>query len=337
VKSTACIMGGGRTQWANFYNACFLLCYLLLARNIINLMPYSVLAAMLIFTGYKLCRPKVWKHVAHIGWEQLAIFTITVVATLATDLLWGIVTGIAAKFILATWLHSASAASASTAGAPAANGHSRLLSPGYSWLARLTQPLRNPVSKTHTDEGVHHIHFAGPIVSFNLLHVTRELAKVPASAERVCLHFTEGVTLVDHTACESLHHFKEECHRSGRAQVELEGLDDMRPRSSFPSSMRLRDRKHRAAAPHAPGFAGRRKSVFPTLASAAAVDAASVDESEEPSADVAAVGEHPQVGRPARFDLCNTPVGTADPGASLSHFSLLPENLRGNVRPGFGR
>ena len=36
---------------------------------------------MLIFTGYKLCRPKVWKHVAHIGFEQIAIFTITVVAT----------------------------------------------------------------------------------------------------------------------------------------------------------------------------------------------------------------------------------------------------------------
>src|SRR5947199_1343848 len=73
VKSTACIMGGGRTQWANFYNACFLLVYLLLARPVINLMPYSVLAAMLIFTGYKLCRPKVWKQVAHNGSEKILV------------------------------------------------------------------------------------------------------------------------------------------------------------------------------------------------------------------------------------------------------------------------
>src|SRR5262249_59688107 len=72
VKSTACIMSGGRTQWANFYNACFLLVYLLLARPIINLMPYSVLAAMLIFTGYNLCRPKGLHHISHIRWEQLA-------------------------------------------------------------------------------------------------------------------------------------------------------------------------------------------------------------------------------------------------------------------------
>src|SRR5262249_5107718 len=81
VNSTDCTMSGGRTPWPNFYIACSLLVYLLLARPVINLMPYSVLAAMLIFTGYKLCRPKVWKHVAHIGWEQIVVFTITVVGT----------------------------------------------------------------------------------------------------------------------------------------------------------------------------------------------------------------------------------------------------------------
>jgi MFS superfamily sulfate permease-like transporter len=343
VKSTACIMGGGRTQWANFYNACFLLCYLLLARNLINLMPYSVLAAMLIFTGYKLCGPKVWKHVAHIGGEQLAIFTITVIATLATDLLWGIVTGIAAKFILATWLHSSSVASSSAAfspavsssseGTPETNGHARQLPPGDSWLARLTQPLRSPVAKSYTEKSVHHIDFTGPIVSFNLLHVTRELAKVPASANRVCLHFTEGVTLVDHTACESLHHFQEECQRSGRAQVELDGLDDMRPRSAFPSSMRLRDRTRRAPSPLAPDFAGRRNSAYSTAAS----DAASMAANEEPSVDVAVVGEYPQEGQPPRFDLWSATVGPADSSASLSHFSLVAESNRGTARPGCGR
>ena len=41
VKSTTGILSGGRTQWANFYNACFLIIYLLLGRNLINLMPYD--------------------------------------------------------------------------------------------------------------------------------------------------------------------------------------------------------------------------------------------------------------------------------------------------------
>ena len=75
VKSTTCIIGGGRTQWANFYNACFLITYLLLARPLINLLPMSALGAIVLYTGYKLCAPKVWKHVAHLGGEQLFVFT----------------------------------------------------------------------------------------------------------------------------------------------------------------------------------------------------------------------------------------------------------------------
>ena len=78
VKSTTAILCGARTQWANFYNACFLILYLLLGRNLINLMPMSVLGAIVLYTGYKLCAPKVWKHVAHIGSEQLFVFTTTV-------------------------------------------------------------------------------------------------------------------------------------------------------------------------------------------------------------------------------------------------------------------
>ena len=100
VKSTTSILSGGRTQWANFYNACFLIIYLLLGRDLINMIPYSALGAIVLYTGYKLCAPKVWKHVAHIGSEQLFVFTATVLVTLTTDLLWGIAAGIVAKLIL---------------------------------------------------------------------------------------------------------------------------------------------------------------------------------------------------------------------------------------------
>ena len=100
VKSTACIVGGGRTQWANFYNAMFLILYIVIGRSVINLMPLSALGAIVIYTGYKLCAPKVWKHIAHIGSEQLFVFTATVLVTLTTDLLWGIAAGIVAKLLL---------------------------------------------------------------------------------------------------------------------------------------------------------------------------------------------------------------------------------------------
>ena len=54
VKSTANILAGGRTQWANFYNACFLLTFVLLGRYVIDMVPMAVLAAILVFIGYKL-------------------------------------------------------------------------------------------------------------------------------------------------------------------------------------------------------------------------------------------------------------------------------------------
>jgi MFS superfamily sulfate permease-like transporter len=242
VKSTACIMGGGRTQWANFYNACFLLVYLLLARPIINLMPYSVLAAMLIFTGYKLCRPKVWKHVAHIGSEQIFVFTVTVVATLATDLLWGIMTGIAAKWLLTCWFTS-TAHVPTAAAATSGNGHVAAANGKATW--QWLRTLSNPVAHRESTDDEHHIYFQGPLVSFNLLHVNGELARTPATAKRVFLHLTDHVPLVDHTSCERLLHFRDECDRNGTAAVELVGLERMTARSTFPSCMRTRHSRQR--------------------------------------------------------------------------------------------
>jgi hypothetical protein len=96
------------------------------------------------------------------------------------------------------------------------------------------------VAHSESVDDAHHIYFAGPLVSFNLLHVTKELSRTPASAKNVYLHLTENVTLVDHTSCESLLHFVAECHRNGTAQVELRGLDEMKRHSEFPSCMRTR-------------------------------------------------------------------------------------------------
>ena len=100
VKSTTGIVGGARTQWANFYNAMFLILYIAVGRNVINMMPLSVLGAIVLYIGYKLCAPRVWKHIAHIGSEQLFVFTATVLVTVTTDLLWGIAAGIVTKLVL---------------------------------------------------------------------------------------------------------------------------------------------------------------------------------------------------------------------------------------------
>ncbi|HEV3003922.1 MAG TPA: SulP family inorganic anion transporter, partial [Pirellulales bacterium] len=198
VKSTANIMGGGRTQWANFYNACFLLVFLLLARPLINTVPYVVLASILFFVGFKLCRPKVWRHVAHIGMEQLVIFTFTVLVTVTTDLLIGIVAGVALKLALNLW-YVGLAYRLST------NGH-----PTPSRLERALSLFRNPVGKREFSDGVYELYLTRPLVCFNLFHVIRELQQIPSEATAVKLHFTKLVPLVDHTTAETLFHYVED-------------------------------------------------------------------------------------------------------------------------------
>lgn len=103
IKSTTAILAGGKTLWANFYNAVFLILYVLFARDTINSIPLGCLAAVLIHIGYKLCRPSKWMHLKEIGAEQPLIFASTVFVTLSSDLLWGLIFGTAVKFFIAAY------------------------------------------------------------------------------------------------------------------------------------------------------------------------------------------------------------------------------------------
>src|SRR5262249_39508914 len=77
------------------------------------------------------------------------------------------------------------------------------------------------------------------LVCFNNLHVKQELAKIPKDAKEVYLHLTRVVTLIDHTSCENLLHFREDLNKQGDTRVEILGIDTMSMRSGYPSCMRL--------------------------------------------------------------------------------------------------
>ena len=77
--------------------------FLFLGRDLINLVPMAVLASILVYIGFKLCRPKVWWKVAQVGTEQLFVFTVTVLVTVTTDLLLGIAAGIALELTMNLW------------------------------------------------------------------------------------------------------------------------------------------------------------------------------------------------------------------------------------------
>ena len=100
VRSSANVMVGAKTRWSNFFHGCFMLAFVVLASTLIDRIPLAALAALLIITGYRLTSPDVFKKTHAVGGEQTIIFVITVVTTLATDLLIGVGTGIVAKLII---------------------------------------------------------------------------------------------------------------------------------------------------------------------------------------------------------------------------------------------
>ncbi len=98
VRSKANIDNGARTRIAGVTHGLCLLAFVALLPALIHQIPLAALAAMLVYTGFRLASPKEFAHAAQIGREQLVIFVATLVGVLATDLLIGIAIGIAVEF-----------------------------------------------------------------------------------------------------------------------------------------------------------------------------------------------------------------------------------------------
>ncbi len=100
ARSSANVSNGAKTRWANFFHGVFILLFLIFAVSFSDLIPKTALSAMLIGVGWKLAHPREFGHMAKIGADQIAVFIITIIFTLATDLLIGIAAGIVLKLLL---------------------------------------------------------------------------------------------------------------------------------------------------------------------------------------------------------------------------------------------
>ncbi len=94
VRSSANAEAGGRTKLSSITHGIWLLLVVLFAVPLVNHIPYCVLAAILIRTGYNLAKPKMIYTVYKQGREQFLPFIVTLLAILFTDLLIGVVIGV---------------------------------------------------------------------------------------------------------------------------------------------------------------------------------------------------------------------------------------------------
>lgn len=100
VRSSANINNGARTGWANFFHGLIMLLFVVLFPQVIHSIPLSALAALLVFTGFKLASPSEFARVLQVGTEQFFMFIVTIIGVLATDLLVGVAIGIVVKFVV---------------------------------------------------------------------------------------------------------------------------------------------------------------------------------------------------------------------------------------------
>ena len=100
VRSSANIQSGGRTKLSAIIHGLLLLISVILIPTLLNKIPLSVLAAILLIVGYKLAKPAVFIEMVQLGWKQWIPFTVTVIGIIFTDLLVGITLGLAVGIVV---------------------------------------------------------------------------------------------------------------------------------------------------------------------------------------------------------------------------------------------
>ena len=94
VRSSANIQSNAKSKLSTIIHGLFLLLAVLALPKMLNHIPLSVLAAILIVVGYKLAKPSLFKKMWVKGWTQFVPFVATIIVIVVKDLLWGISVGL---------------------------------------------------------------------------------------------------------------------------------------------------------------------------------------------------------------------------------------------------
>ena len=93
VRSSANLEAGAKTRYSAIFHGAWLLLFVAFLPFVIQWIPRSCLAAILVFTGYKLINPAAIKRLAAAGWMEVVIYFVTLIMIVCTNLLEGVLIG----------------------------------------------------------------------------------------------------------------------------------------------------------------------------------------------------------------------------------------------------
>jgi MFS superfamily sulfate permease-like transporter len=210
VRSKSNIDNGARTRFAGWWHGIFLLAFVALAPALVHMIPLSALAAMLVYTGFRLASPREFINIFKMGSEQLLIFVTTIVGVLATDLLVGVGIGILLKFVI-----------------HAINGV-----PINSFFKPFLKVM--PI-----DDQTVQIDASGSAVFTNWIPFRRQIEQLGLVQNNNVIVNLAGTELVDHSVMSKLHELALDFEQAG-LRLDVVGLESHRQLSAHPHATRRR-------------------------------------------------------------------------------------------------
>lgn len=191
VRSTANIQSGARTRVSAIFHGAWLLLFVGLFPEILELIPIASLAALLVYTGYTLVNVQAIRTLSHYGWGEVFVYGVTLVLVVATNLLVGVLAGLGVA--IAKLLYTTHALEVSVEGG--------------------------------TDQQPVSVHLSGLATFVSLPKLANALDTIPMNRE-VHLSFEE-LRYIDHACLNLLRKWKNFHERqNGKVVVEWEKLED---------------------------------------------------------------------------------------------------------------
>lgn len=210
VRSSANIEYGARSGWANCFHGLFLLVFVLLFPHFIDRIPLASLAALLVYTGYRLTSPQAFAKTLDLGRQQLLIFVVTIISILASNLLLGVLVGIVSKLLMHLFRGVA-----------------------------LKDVICLSFHVQRQAEDVYVVKVSGSAIFSNFIALKSELAGLQKS--KTVLFDLSDVYLIDHTVMDFIHDYRNDYMAQG-GRCEIQGLSQHLADSEHKLSSRIAKR-----------------------------------------------------------------------------------------------